>query len=41
MNIEQIKEDIIKLIAEATDSDIYDIENIRESVEYIFSSNTD
>jgi hypothetical protein len=41
MNIEQIKEDIIKLIAEATDADFYDIDNIRDSVEYIFSSNTD
>lgn len=39
MNTEQIKEDLVKLIAEITDTDFYYIEDIREQINYIFTKN--
>ena len=40
MNIEQIKEDLILLIAQLTDAEIPDVENISEAIEYIFNQNS-
>ena len=36
MNIEQIKHDLILLIAQLTDAEIPDLDNISEAVEQIF-----
>lgn len=38
MNIEQIKHDLILLIAEITETDFYYLEDIREEINYIFSN---
>ena len=40
MNIEQIKEDLLLLIAQLTDAEMADVENISEAIEYIFNQNS-
>ena len=37
MNIEQIKHDLILLIAQLTDAELPDLENISEAIEQIFN----
>ena len=39
MNIEQIKQDLILLIAQLTDAEIPDLDNISEAIEQIFNQN--
>ena len=40
MNIEQIKEDLLLLIAQLTDAEMADVENISEAIEQIFNQNS-
>lgn len=40
MNIEQIKNELILLIAQLTEAEFPDVENIREAVEIIFNQNS-
>jgi hypothetical protein len=40
MNIEQIKNELVLLIAQLTEAEFPDVENIREAVDIIFNQNS-
>lgn len=40
MNIEQIKNELVLLIAQLTEAEFPDVENIKEAIEYIFNQNS-